>query len=136
MVGMVPRLLTAADLAVLPSELPSGPVLYELDDGRLILRGPNDYLHAAVELNIATELKLQGEHRGFGRASCGGVGVILRRNPDRVVGADALFIAKSSLPARVSPEDYLETTPDLAVEVRGMFDTQLEVDHKVNDYLK
>src|SRR5437870_1690209 len=93
LVGMVPRLLTAADLAVLPSELPSGAVRYELDDGRLIIRGPSDYFHATAESNIAVELALQGEQRGFGRASCGGVGVILRRHPDRVVGADALFIA-------------------------------------------
>jgi Uma2 family endonuclease len=31
------RLLTIADVAALPSELPSGPVQYELKDGRLII---------------------------------------------------------------------------------------------------
>ena len=35
-----PRLLTAADLAVLPSQLPSGPVLWELDNGRLVVMAP------------------------------------------------------------------------------------------------
>src|SRR4051812_2738945 len=83
------RLLTVADLAALPSELPSGPVLYELDHGRLIILALPGDVHGAVESNVATALKLQGECRGLGKARCGGVGVILRRNPDRVVGADA-----------------------------------------------
>lgn len=34
------RLLTAADLAVLPTELPSGSVRYELDDGELVVMPP------------------------------------------------------------------------------------------------
>lgn len=32
----VPRLLTVVDFAILPDELPSGPVRYELDNGRLV----------------------------------------------------------------------------------------------------
>jgi len=51
------------------------------------------------------------------------------------VGADAAFIANQSLPARLSPEGYLDTIPDLVVEVRSKNDTQPEIDHKVNDYL-
>ena len=34
------RLLTVADLAVFPDELPSGPVKYELDDGKLVMMAP------------------------------------------------------------------------------------------------
>jgi hypothetical protein len=34
------RLLTVADLAALPADLPSGTVKYKLDDGRLILIDP------------------------------------------------------------------------------------------------
>jgi Uma2 family endonuclease len=129
------RLLTVADLAVLPSELPSGPVLYELDNGRLIIMPPPGDIHGAVESNISTELKVQGERRGLGRARSGDVGVVLWRNPDRVVGADAAFIANSSLPIRLSREGYLETIPDLVVEVRSPNDTQPKVLHKVQDYL-
>jgi hypothetical protein len=32
--------LTAADLAALPTDLPSGSVKYELDDGRLVPMSP------------------------------------------------------------------------------------------------
>src|SRR5262249_13163677 len=45
-------------------------------------------------------------------------------------------IANASLPLRLSPEGYLETIPDLVVEVRSKNDTQPEIDHKVNDYLQ
>ncbi len=129
------RLLTVADLAELPSDLPSGPVLYELDNGRLIVMAPPGDTHGAVESNLATQLKVQGEWRGLGKARCGDVAVILWRNPDRVVGADAAFIANSSLPIRVSKEGYLETIPDLVVEVRSKNDSLPEVERKVNDYL-
>lgn len=47
------RLLTVADLAALPSELPSGPVLYELDHGRLVIRAlPGDVLGAGDRNNV------------------------------------------------------------------------------------
>jgi Uma2 family endonuclease len=39
------------------------------------------------------------------------------------------------LPIRLSREGYLETIPDLVVEVRSPNDTQPEVLHKVQDYL-
>src|SRR5713226_9077293 len=107
------RLLTVADLAVLPSELPSGTVLYELDNGRLIIMPPPGDIHGAVESKVTVELAIQGERRGHGKVRCGDVGVILWRDPDRVVGADAVFIANRSLPLRVSAEGYLETIPDL-----------------------
>lgn len=129
------RLLTAADLAALPSELPSGTVRYELDNGRLVIMAPPGDLHGAVESNIATELKVQGERRGLGKARSGDVGVVLRRNPDRVVGADAVFIASGSLPLRHSREGYLETIPDLVVEVRSPNDTLREVLDKLQEYL-
>ena len=133
--GAVPRLLTVADLAVLPSELPTGTVRWELDNGRLIAMAPPGYIHARCENHLATQLMVQGEHRSLGRASCGEVAIVLWRNPDRVVGADAVFIANQSLPLRLSPEGYLETIPDLVLEVRSKNDTQPEIDHKVNDYL-
>src|SRR5947209_397478 len=111
------RLFTAADLAVLPSDLPSGPVLYELHHGRLVTLPPHDDAHGAVVSNFAAALS-QEERRGLGKARCGGTGVVLRRGPDHVFSADALFLANRSLPIRRSPEGYLETVPDLVVEVR------------------
>jgi Uma2 family endonuclease len=128
------RLLTAADLAALPSELPSGTVLYELDNGRLITMPPPGDIHGAVECKFAAALVVQGEERGFGKARCGEVAIILWRNPDRVVGADAVFITNKSLPIRRSPEGYLETIPELVTEVRSKNDTLAYLERKVADY--
>jgi len=134
--GFFPRLFTAADLAVLPSDLPSGPVVYELDNGRLIVMPPPGDIHGAIETNLVAELKHQGDKRGLGKTRSGGVGVILWKDPDRVVGPDAVFVVKESLPIRTSKEGYLETIPELVVEVRSKNDTGPEITRKVRDYLK
>jgi Uma2 family endonuclease len=129
------RLLTAADLAALPSELPSGAVLYELHHGRLVIMPPPGDLHAASENKLAAHLYTQGECRGLGKSRSGDVGIVLARNPDHVVGADAVFIANASLPIRRSSEGYLETIPDLVVEVRRKNDSNPAMKQKVEDYL-
>jgi Uma2 family endonuclease len=129
------RLLTVADLAALPNELPSGPVKFELDDGRLVVMPPPGDIHGAVDLNINAQLKVQGELKGHGKARSE-VGVILWRDPDRVVGPDGQFIQKNQLPLRVSREGYLETIADLFVEVRSKNDSRPVVRRKVKDYLK
>jgi Uma2 family endonuclease len=130
------RLLTVADLAALPSDLPSGTVLYELDNGKLVILPLPGFIHGVIELRIAEELRRQGERRGLGIAHSGDAGIILWRNPDRVAGPDAAFIANSSLPVRLSKEGYLETIPHLVVELRSKNDSQPAVDAKVHDYLK
>ena len=129
------RLLTIADVAALPSDLPSGAVRYELDDGRLIIMAPAGDFHGMSELRIAAELLNQGERRGHGVARCGEVGVILGRGPDKLVGADALFICNARLPIKTSPEGYLETIPDLVAEVRSKNDRPAAVTRKVARYL-
>jgi Uma2 family endonuclease len=130
------RLFTAADLELLPTDLPSGPIDYELDNGRLVfIMVPPGDLHGAVQSNIVTELKIQGERRGFGKARTE-VGIVLWRNPDRVVGADIAFVAKKSLPIRRTSEGYLDTIPELVVEIRSKNDSLKYVERKVRDYLK
>jgi Uma2 family endonuclease len=126
---------TVADLAAMPSEFPSGTVRYELDNGRLISMSPTRNDHGAVESKIDFALQAQGERRGLGKVRVGEVGIILWRNPDRVVGADAVFIANASLPIRQSPEGYLETIPELVVEVVSKNDTRAYTQRKVGDYL-
>ncbi|MGE0759278.1 MAG: Uma2 family endonuclease [Pirellulaceae bacterium] len=133
---MLERLYTAADIAAMPSDLPSGPARYELDNGRLITTVPPGFLHGSIELRIGSALYTQGELKGHGKGSCGEAGIILWRNPDRVVGADVLFIAKSSLPIRRSPDGYLETIPDVVIEITSKNDTKDYVARKTADYLQ
>jgi Uma2 family endonuclease len=132
----VPKLFTIADLEQMPSELPSGPVRYELHHGRLITMPPPGDIPGAVEANIATELKVQGERRGHGKARSGDVGIVLSRNPDHVFGADAVFVSNARLPIRRSPEGHLETIPDLVAEVRSKNDTLAALQRRAADYLQ
>jgi Uma2 family endonuclease len=128
------RLLTAADVAALPTSLPSGDVKYELHDGRLVVMPPPGARHGRRQAKFARYLQTEGEEKGHGEAFAE-VGVLLRRNPDHLLGTDAAFVAANQLPARTSPEGYLLTVPALVVEVRSKNDTQPEIDTKVNDYL-
>ena len=127
--------LTAADLAAMPTDLPSGPVKYELDDGRIVPMSPPGNQHGRIQAVFARELGVQGELAGHGIAY-GEVGVILWRNPDRVVGIDNGFVKTASLPIPTSPEGYLERAPDLMVEIRSKNDKRAYVDRKVADYLR
>lgn len=129
------KVLTAADLSVLPAELPSGPAIYELENGRLVIMSPPGYAHGAVEAAIAAAFVEQGDRRGQGRTVCGETGLILWRDPDRVVGVDVAFFAVGSLPLKLSPEGYVETIADLVVEVRSKNDSAAYVRRKVDDYL-
>src|SRR5262245_51213815 len=70
------RPFTVADLAALPDELPSGPVLWELDNGRLIAMAPPGDIHGGVEFRISGKLYVDGELKGHGVGRCGEVGII------------------------------------------------------------
>jgi Uma2 family endonuclease len=133
--GYIPYLLTAADLAEMPSELPSGPVRFELDNGVLITMAPPGFDHGHTENSITYALRHYGEMQGFGISS-GETGIVLRRNPDSVVGPDAAFISKGRLPIKRTPEGYLETIPDLVVEVVSKNDTRKYLARKTNEYLQ
>src|SRR6516162_9365723 len=130
-----PRLLTAADLAAMPSDLPSGPVKYELDDGRLVLMAPPAGEHGRMQHRIGRVLDKHDESLGLGEAF-GEIGVILRRNPDRVIGPDAAFVVKRSLPVRMSPEGYFETIPELVVEIRSKNESSAATRDKAEEYLE
>src|SRR5829696_6456301 len=90
-----PRLLTAADLAVLPTVLPSGDVKYELDDGRLVIMPPPGDIHGLTQAAVVRHLGTGAQDLGLGKVR-GEVGIVLRRGPDRVVGADSAFILTTS----------------------------------------
>lgn len=130
-----PRLLTIADLDALPSSLPSGDIRYELDDGRLVILPHQGAYHGRCQAHIGSLLSRLAEDRGLGIAMAS-VAIILRRNPDRVVVPEAAFILNRSRPVRVSVEDYLETIPEIVVEVRSKNDSMNEVRAKKEEYFE
>ncbi len=118
----------------MPDVLPSGPVKYELEDGRLVVMSLPGGIHGAVNANIIFQLKLQGDQRGHGKTLTE-TGIILRTVPDRVVGPDSCFAVAASLPLTYSPEGFLTTVPAVIVEVRSKNDTSAELERKAGEYL-
>lgn len=130
------RLFTAADLELMPTDLPSGPIDFELDNGRLVfIMVPPGNTHGAAQVKIVTQLMIQGEFKSHGKVRTE-VGVILWRDPDRVVSPDVFFVAKKSLPIKTSREGYLETIPELVVEIRSKNDSLQYIERKVQHYLQ
>ena len=127
------RSLTIADVAALPSQLPSGPVDYELIRGKLLMMSPTGDPHGKIQARIVAAFVVQGDQRGLGTTRTE-TGVILGRNPDTLLGPDVLFLASSSLPVRLSAEGWWESIPDLVVEVRSRNDRNAELVEKVRTY--
>lgn len=128
-----PRLLTAADLAKMPTSLPGGDLKYELNDGVLVAMAPPGGDHGRKQHVVGRILDREAEAKGLGRAY-GEVGILLRRAPDRVPGAAAAFLTTDQLPARYTREGYLETIPKLVVVIRSKNDTLPEIADRVAEY--
>ena len=117
-----------------PDDLPSGPVRYELYDGHIQILHPHVFEHGRWHANVLALLGIHGEGMGLGQGR-GTVGIILRRNPDRLVAPDACFLTEDQFPLKKSTDDYLETMPKLVVEVRGYHETLGELRLKAAEYL-
>lgn len=128
-------LFTAADVAALPSNLPSGDVKYELNNGNLIVMPPPGDIHGACHSKLAQALMNQGQDRGHGKCRVE-TGVLLRQDPDTLTGPDVSFITNNRLPLQKSREGYLLTIPELIVEIRSRNDSNSYIVEKVRDYLK
>lgn len=130
----VRRLFTAADLAALPSELPTGTVDYELWEGELRPVAPPSDEHSGAGASVIGALLVLGQWKGLGLAR-DDVGVVLSREPDTVVSPDAAFLTTDQLPPKRSREGYLETIPALLVEIRSRNNTWKSIEEKVRGYL-
>lgn len=104
----------------------------ELIDGRIVPMSPAGDEHGILELNLALELKLFVRERQLGQVMTGEVGIYIRRNPDRVRGADIVFISKEKLPKPTGK--FLEVAPELVVEVMSPNDRWEAVRAKLADY--
>ena len=128
-----PRLLTAADSANLPTSLPGGNVWYELDDGIPVVRTPQTAKQSRCWIQFLRYLHTMESSEGF--KLLGRTGIVLRRDPDRVVGPAISVFDRNRWPPKVSAEDFLETIPDLIVEIRGKDDKITVMRGKVAEYL-
>lgn len=107
---------------------------YELVDGQVVPVAPSNVEHGAITLNVGVALKLWLRQHGRGIVACNDPGIVLTRGPDTVRAPDvAVFLSRPPGPAeRVR---FVETLPDLVVEVASPSDRHLAVLAKANVWL-
>jgi Uma2 family endonuclease len=128
------RLLTIADVAALPDELPTGPVEYELDNGRLVVMSPTGRSHGEIQLHFGSILRTHVKQQGLGIVTVE-TGFVLWRNPDRLVAPDIAFVPMGAAGIQESREGFIESIPSLVVEVRSRNDVRPALLAKVADCL-
>jgi Uma2 family endonuclease len=105
----------------------------ELIDGRIVPMTPTGGKHAQIEFKLAYQLGRFVEERKPGWVLTGEVGIYTRRGPDRVRGADLVFLSRERA-AEGPPEGFLEMAPELVVEVVSPNDRWQDVRQKIEEY--
>ncbi|MGI8554644.1 MAG: Uma2 family endonuclease [Dehalococcoidia bacterium] len=126
------KLMTADELLALPDD----DLRHELLDGVLTSMSPTGWTHGKVVARFAYTLIAFVDAHDLGLVLTGDVGVILRRNPDRVRAPDICFIARGRLPDEVPPSGYGELIPDFVVEVVSPNDRVAKVRAKIEEWLR
>jgi Uma2 family endonuclease len=105
----------------------------ELIDGRIVPMSPTGGRHGVVESRLGSALSFFVQQHNLGWVLTGEVGIYIWRNPDRVRGADIVFLSRERWPEG-PPEGFLEGTPDLVVEIMSPNDRWQEVRQKIAEY--
>jgi Uma2 family endonuclease len=108
----------------------------ELVDGRVVPMSPTGPRHGEVEARIAELLAQFVRPRGLGKVLTGEVGLYTRRHPDRVRGADVLFVSIDTYARRSPGLAYLDVAPELVVEVLSPDDRVVDVNQKLREYFE
>lgn len=106
----------------------------ELIDGRIVPLTPTGDEHGRIEGNVFRALDEFARSRHLGKVLVGEVGIFTQRNPDRVRGADVLFISNERYSRRSSASGYLEVAPELVVEILSPSDRALDTMQKLREY--
>jgi Uma2 family endonuclease len=106
----------------------------ELVDGRIVPMSPTGYQHGEIEARIAEALSTFVRPRKLGRVLTGEVGLYTRRDPDRVRGADVIFISAAAYARRTPGLAYLDVAPEIVVEVLSPEDRAVDVNQKLREY--
>lgn len=126
------RLLTIEEYA----KLPEGPRPTELVRGRVVeLNVPKPW-HGFVCGRATRIFGNFAEQHDLGIVTCNDSGVITERDPDTLRGGDVVYYSFKRVPKGTLPKKtYLETPPDMVVEVRSSDTRWKTILKKVAEYL-
>jgi len=105
----------------------------ELIDGRIVFMSPTGEEHGSLESVLAAELRTFVQQHKIGRVTTGEVGIYIRRNPDRVRGADIVFISKERGGDKPQ-KGFMTVAPELVAEVMSPDDRWQDVRQKIEEY--
>jgi Uma2 family endonuclease len=124
-------LLTAEQFAARPD--PGYPE--ELVEGRIITMSPPKSRHGQICAEVVYRLRRFLEDHDLGHVLSNDSGVVTRRDPDSVRGADIAFYSYARVPRGPLPPGYLPQVPELVVEVLSPGDRWPYILTKISEYL-
>ena len=130
---MTTRTLVTADELL---RMPDDGKRYELIEGELIELAPAGGRHSNIGLRIAALLFQHVDKSNLGDLFGADCGFFLRHDPDTVRAPDAAFIASERIPPGGIPVGYLDTIPDLVVEVVSPSDRTGQVHAKIEQWIE
>ena len=105
----------------------------ELVDGSIVSMSPAGGVQGFIEARLASALYHFVQEHSLGWVMTGEVGIYTRRNPDRVRGADVVFLSKERWLGR-PPKGFLDVAPELVVEIMSPNDRWQDVRQKLAEY--
>ncbi|MEP6692196.1 MAG: Uma2 family endonuclease [Gemmatimonadaceae bacterium] len=124
-------MFTAAELLASPL---AGKHL-ELVAGVIHRLTPADAVHGRIVFNVMMLLGRHVSDKALGALFTEQTGFVLKRNPDTLRCPDVAFVAARHLPPGGLRHGWMETVPDLVVEIRSPSDRSSALSAKVREYL-
>ncbi len=116
-------------------QMPDNGRRTELVQGRIIELPQPGFLHGLICVQISSLMAVHVRQHDLGRVVSNDSGIVTRRDPDSVRGADVAFYSFGRLPKGTTPSLYPEVAPELVVEVRSPSERWRDVHAKVAEYL-
>jgi Uma2 family endonuclease len=126
-----PKLLTAEEYF----ELPDDGLRTELVEGRVFSMNMPGYRHGLVCNRIGRLIGNFAEEHLLGRTLNNDSGIITRRGPDTVRGADVSFYSYARVPEDEVPVGYAGASPEIVFEVVSPSNTRPKIAVKTGEYL-
>ena len=130
---MTTRTLVTADELL---RMPDDGRRYELIEGELIEMAPAGGRHGNIGVRIVGFLFQYIYKTNLGGLFGADTGFFLQRDPDTIRAPDAAFIAMERIPPDGIPSGFIDTIPDLVVEVVSPSDRAGQVQAKIEQWIE